>query len=116
MTQSSTMLADLYRTARTGVLADPGGGGVNISPNDSGLPGTSEAEKIVGALLTFGLIAAVAGVAISAIVWSVGSHSTNPHWAGRGKTGVLVSCAAAFLVGGADIWINFFSSAGSALH
>jgi hypothetical protein len=87
----------------------------HISPNTNGLPGTSEAEKIVGALLTFGLIAAVAGVAIAAITWALGSHSANPHLAGRGKTGVLVSCAAALLVGGAEILVNFFASAGSSL-
>jgi Family of unknown function (DUF6112) len=87
----------------------------HITPNTNGLPGTSEAEKIVGALLTFGLIASVAGVAIAAITWALGSQSANPHLAGRGKTGVVVSCAAALLVGGADILINFFASAGSSL-
>lgn len=89
--------------------------GPHITPNTTGLPGTSEATKIVGALLTFGLIAAVAGVAIAAITWALGSHSANPHLAGRGKTGVLVACIAALLVGGADILVNFFASAGSAL-
>lgn len=87
----------------------------HITPNSNGLPGTSEAEKIVGALLTFGLIAAVAGVAISAIAWALGSHSANPHLTGRGKTGVMVSCLAALLVGGADILVSFFASAGASL-
>lgn len=86
-----------------------------ITPNTNGLPGTSEAEKIVGALLTFGLIAAVAGIAIAAITWALGSHSANPHVAGRGKTGVVVACFAALLVGGSDILVNFFASAGSSL-
>jgi hypothetical protein len=67
---------------------------VNVSPNTSGLPGISEAENIVGALLTFGLIAALAGLIIAAIVWALGSHSANPHLASRGKTGVLVSLPA----------------------
>ena len=87
----------------------------HISPNTDGLPGTGEAEKIVGALLTFGLIAAIAGIAIAAITWALGSHSANPHLAGRGKTGVIVSCAAALLVGGADVLVSFFASAGGAL-
>jgi hypothetical protein len=47
------------------LLADPG-----VKFNQDGLPGMSLARKIVGALLTFGLIAAVAGVAISAVVWA----------------------------------------------
>jgi hypothetical protein len=87
----------------------------HITPNTTGLPGTSEAEKIVGALLTFGLIAAIAGVAIASITWALGSHSANPHLAGRGKTGVLVACLAAMLVGGADILVNFFASAGASI-
>ena len=77
-----------------------------IDPNTSGLPGISALEKIVGALLTFGLIAAVAGIAISAIAWAIGSHSSNPHVAGRGKTGVLVSLAAAMLIGASNTLVS----------
>jgi hypothetical protein len=88
---------------------------MNVSPNTSGLPGIAAAEKIVGALLTFGLIAALAGLVIAAIVWALGSHSANPHLATRGKTGVLVSLAAAMLVGGSHVLITFFSGAGAQL-
>lgn len=66
-------------------------GAVNISPNSNGLPGIAELQNIVGALLTIGLIAALAGLAISASVWAIGNHSANPVLSGRGKTGVLVS-------------------------
>ncbi len=97
----------------TRVLA--AGPSVHVDPNKDGLPGVDEALKIVGALLTFGLIAAVAGIAIGAIAWGIGSHSSNPHVAGRGKTGVMVSCLAALLVGGADILVNFFAGAGATL-
>ena len=45
---------------------------VNIQPNRTGLPGIASLESIVGALLTFGLVAAVAGIAISAIAWAIG--------------------------------------------
>jgi hypothetical protein len=87
---------------------------VNISPNTTGLPGISELQQIVGALLTFGLIAAVAGLVLSAMVWAVASHSGNVHLVGRAKSGVLVS-AAAMLTGGAVALISFFSHAGAAL-
>ncbi|MFW5473135.1 DUF6112 family protein [Knoellia sp. CPCC 206450] len=87
-----------------------------IDPNTSGLPGIAALEKIVGALLTYGLIAAVAGIAISAIAWALGSHSSNPHVAGRGKTGVLVSLAAAMLIGASNTLVSFFQNAGSAVH
>jgi hypothetical protein len=89
--------------------------GVNISPNASGLPGINELQNIVGALLTIGLVASVAGLVIAAIVWALGSHSSNPVLAGRGKTGVLVAFAAAALTGGAIVLINFFASAGGQL-
>lgn len=89
--------------------------GVNISPNTSGLPGLSELQNIVGALLTVGLIASVAGLAVSSIVWAIGSHSANPVLAGRGKTGVLVAFVAAALIGGAVVLINFFAGVGAKL-
>lgn len=88
---------------------------VPVTPNTTGLPGARTFEQIVGALLTFGLIACVAGIAIPAIAWALGSHSANPHLASRGKGGVLVSCGAAILVGAADILVNFFASTGSSL-
>jgi hypothetical protein len=88
---------------------------VNIQPNRTGLPGIASLENIVGALLTFGLVAAVAGIAISAIAWAIGSHSGNPHVAGKGKSGVLVALAAAFLIGGATFLVNFFNAQGGHL-
>jgi hypothetical protein len=88
---------------------------VTINPNTTGLPGIGELETMVGALLTVGVIAAIAGLAISAITWAVGNHSTNPQLASRGKTGVLVAFAAAALIGGADVLIHFFGTAGALL-
>ncbi|GAB3077605.1 hypothetical protein GCM10027053_47590 [Intrasporangium mesophilum] len=88
----------------------------DVSPNTDGLPGIAALERIVGGLLTIGLVAAVAGVALSAIAWAIGSHSSNPHVAGRGKTGVLVSVAAAMLIGAANALVNFFHAAGAAVR
>lgn len=86
---------------------------IHISPNRDGLPGIAALESIVGALLTFGLIASVAGIAISAIAWAIGSHSGNPHVAGKGKSGVVIALAAAFLIGGANFLVNFFNAQGT---
>jgi hypothetical protein len=88
---------------------------IHISPNRDGLPGIAALESIVGALLTFGLIAAVAGIAISAIAWAIGSHSGNPHVAGKGKSGVVIALVAAFLIGGANVLVNFFNTQGGKL-
>ena len=92
------------------VLADPG-----VHPNEDGLPGMSLARKIVGALLTFGLIAAVAGVAISSVVWALSAHNGNAHYASRAKMGVVVAAAAAVLIGGADAIVTFFQNAGHSI-
>jgi len=89
--------------------------GVNVTPNTTGLPGITELQNIVGALLTLGLIGALAGLALSSIIWAVGNHSSNPTLAGRGKTGVLVAFVAAALIGGAVVLINFFAGAGAKL-
>jgi hypothetical protein len=89
---------------------------VDVPPNTNGLPGLAAIEKVVGAMLTFGLVAAVAGVAISSVAWAIGSSSSNPHIAGRGKTGVLVSGGAAMLIGAANTLITFFANAGAAIR
>jgi hypothetical protein len=93
------------------LLADNPG----VTSNTSGLPGLEALRKIVGALLTFGLVSCVAALVASAVVWGFASNSGNPHLAGRGKTGVLIAAAAALLIGGANAIVTFFSAAGSAI-
>lgn len=85
---------------------------IDISPNDSGLPGIAQLRTIVGAVMTVGLILSVLALIVSAIVWGFGSNSSNPHLASRGKVGVLVSCGAAVLCGAAVTLINFFWGVG----
>ena len=88
---------------------------VDITPNDSGLPGIAQLRTIVGAVMTIGLVLAVLALIISAIVWAIGSNSSNPHLAGRGKTGVLIACGAAVICGGAVTFVNFFWGVGQAV-
>jgi hypothetical protein len=87
----------------------------DISPNTTGLPGISALQHIVGALLTVGLIACLAGMVLAAIFWAVGHHAANPSIAARGKAGVLVAVVASILVGGANVLVDFFVHAGGAL-
>ena len=107
-----TGLAASLTVGVTNALA-AGGSGVNISANSSGLPGLTQTETIVGALITVGVIASVAGLALSAMVWAIGNHSANPQVAGRGKSGVLVSSSSAVLCGGAMAIVNFFFNIGA---
>lgn len=90
-------------------------GQVNITPNDSGLPGIASLRTIVGAVMTIGLVLSVLALIVSAVVWGFGSNSSNPHLAGRGKTGVLVSCGAAVITGASVTLINFFWNVGQGI-
>lgn len=85
---------------------------IDIDPNSNGLPGIEQLRTIVGAVMTVGLILAVLALIVSAIVWAYGSNSSNPHLAGRGKIGVLISCGAAVICGAAVTLINFFWGVG----
>lgn len=108
----STIL-DLTHTATSLVALVPMD--INITPNDDGLPGIAQLRTIVGAVMTIGLILSVLALIISAIVWGFGANSSNPHLAGRGKVGVLVSCAAAIICGAAVTLINFFWNVGQSV-
>lgn len=93
------------------LTADPG-----VNPNDSGLPGLSVLKQIVGALLTWGLVACVAGLVVSVIIWALGHHGGNYSHAANGKTGVLVAAGGAVLIGGANAIVAFFSGLGAGIH
>ena len=88
---------------------------IDIKPNASGLPGIEQLRIIVGAVMTVGLILSVLALIISAIVWGLGSNSSNPHLASRGKLGVLASCGAAIICGASVTLINFFWNVGRAV-
>ena len=65
-------------------FAAAGAAGVNASTNTAGLPGIGRGEAIVGVLITFGVIASVAGVIIGTVVWwarpRTNSNSGGGEW------------------------------------
>lgn len=85
---------------------------IDIDPNSSGLPGIEQLRTIVGAVMTVGLVLAVLALIVLAVVWAYGSNSSNPHLAGRGKIGLLISCGAAIVCGASVALINFFWGVG----
>jgi hypothetical protein len=85
---------------------------VNVTPNETGLPGIAQIRDIVGAVMTIGLILSVLALIASAVVWGFGANSSNPHLASRGKLGVLVSCGAAAICGASVALVNFFWGVG----
>ncbi|HEY0238707.1 MAG TPA: DUF6112 family protein [Friedmanniella sp.] len=80
---------------------------ISITPNSDGLPGIAALQRIVGAVMTVGLVLSVLALVIAAIVWGFGASSSNPHLASRGKLGVLLACVAAVICGAAVALVNF---------
>jgi hypothetical protein len=91
--------------------ANPG-----VTPNEDGLPGLTVLRQIVGALLTWGLLACVAGLVVSVIIWALAHHNGNYTHTTTGKTGVLVAAGGALLIGGANAIITFFSNLGAGIR
>src|SRR3546814_9348498 len=87
---------------------------ITIDPNSNGLPGIGQLRKIVGASMTVGLILAVLALIISAVVWAMGSNSSNPHLAGRGQLGVVIALGAAIVTGASVALVHFFWHVGPA--
>ena len=88
-------------------MADPG-----VKPNATGLPGLSVLKEFAGALLTFGLVACVAGVVIGAVMMGVGKVSAHGRSADLGRGAVIWSAFGALLIGGSNAIVTFFSAAG----
>ena len=86
---------------------------VRIDPNPKGLPGSHVLQELVNGLAFWMLLAALAGVLVGAGVWALASHGNNHHLSARGRSGALVSAAAALVIGGAAAIINFFADLGS---
>jgi hypothetical protein len=91
-------------------------GQVRVNPNPDRLPGGAQIQQILDGLAGWALLAALGGLLISVITWSMGSFGGNFHAVSRGKSGVLVCGAAALVAGGAAPIINFFSNLGSQIR
>ena len=86
--------------------------GVGGQPDPNGLPGTEALESLISGVAFWALLAALAGLLISAAVWALSSHSGNYHHASMGRRGTLISALAAFLVGAAPAIVAFFEDLG----
>jgi hypothetical protein len=84
-------------------------------PNFGAVGGSSELRRIVGALLTYGLLVAVLMLIVCATAWAIGSANGNWQTASRAKTGVFVALLGAVLNGGALAWANWLLGVGASL-
>ena len=89
---------------------------VRVNPDPKGLPGGPQIQQILNGLGGWALLAALGGLLISVMIWSLGSFGGNYHAVSRGKTGVLVCGGAALIAGGAASIINFFANLGSQIQ
>ena len=85
---------------------------VSVKPDPNGLPGSEVLQSLINGLAFWMLLAALAGVLIGAGVWALASHGNNHHMASRGRSGALVSAAAALVIGAAGAIVTFFVNAG----
>jgi len=77
------------------------------------LPGTPQLQQLIDGFSTWALMAALAGMLIGAAVWALGHHASNYQQAANGRKGVLVSGAAAMIIGAAPALISFFTGLGN---
>ncbi|MGY2876373.1 hypothetical protein ACVW00_003563 [Marmoricola sp. URHA0025 HA25] len=89
---------------------------VHVNPDAGGLPGGDQIQQILNGLGAWALLAALGGLLVSVMVWSLGSFGGNYHAVSKGKSGVLVCGAAALVAGGAASIINFFANLGAQIR
>jgi Mn2+/Fe2+ NRAMP family transporter len=86
---------------------------VTASPNLKGLPGSNVLQQLVNGAEAWALAIALIGAFVGAAVWAVASHSSNHHFAARGRMAALISGASALVVGAAPGLVNFFEHLGT---
>jgi type IV secretory pathway VirB2 component (pilin) len=89
---------------------------VTLNPNAGQLPGEAVLQQLTNGIGGWALIAALIGMVIGAVAWAFGQHSQNYHQAYSGRKGVIISGAAALLIGAAPQVINFFTHVGNSVR
>lgn len=85
------------------------------SPDFGAVSEAPELGRVVGALMTYGLVIAVLMIVVCAASWAIASAGGSWQAAGRAKAGVLVALGGAVLIGGALAWANWLLGVGSSL-
>jgi MFS family permease len=88
---------------------------VNFNPAAGKLPGDRVLQQLTDGVGQWALIASLIGLVVGAVIWALGHYSQNYQQAYNGRRGVLVSGAAALLIGGASGIVNFFAQLGKGI-
>lgn len=89
---------------------------VSMSPDVHALPGMDELKTLTDGLGAWALGLALAALLVGAALWAVGAHAQNFQQSLVGRRAVLIAGLAALLIGAAPELVNFFFSAGQAVH
>src|SRR3546814_19516169 len=73
-------------------------------PDFGAVGGAADMRKVIGALLTYGLMFACLMIIISAAAWAISSSNGSWQSASKAKAGVFVALGGAALTGGALVW------------
>jgi MFS family permease len=98
------------------VVAADQGPPVSSASDPAGLPGYDVLQRLTNGITSWALIAALIGIVIGAVAWGLGQYSQNYHQAYNGRKGLLVSAAAALVIGAAPAVVNFFVNVGHTVH
>lgn len=98
------------------LLAASSGAGITLTPTSSGLLGSNTLQGLVNGVGFWALLACLAGLVLGAAAWALGAHTNNYQHASTGRRAVLVSGAAALVIGAAGPLLNFLFSQGQGLH
>lgn len=89
---------------------------ISATPNPNGLPGKSVVERIVDGLFFYTLLACLAGVFVSVLVWVLSARAQNYNHASMGRQGTFIALGGALVTGAGPALINFFQGLGSQVH
>lgn len=89
---------------------------ISLDPSASSLPGSSTIQSLVNGLGWWGLVASLVGLVVGAATWALGAHTNNYQHASTGRRAVLVSGAAALVIGAAPQVLSFLFAAGQSVH
>ena len=77
-----------------------------VTPSDEGMPGGQALDTLMSWAMYLGLTACVLGAIGAGAAIGVGSLSSRPHWAERGKVALVFSVIGAIVVGSAVSIVN----------